>query len=49
MEDLIGLVVYIVFLFGFMWIMGKCFESDLKDLEKTNPKYRKFLKDKYNI
>lgn len=32
-----------------MYILGGCFESDLKDLEKTNPKYRQFLKDKYKI
>ena len=32
-----------------MWVMGKCFESDLKELAKTKPKYRKSLKDKYNI
>lgn len=29
-----------------MWTLGKAFESDL---EETNPKYRKFLKDKYDI
>ena len=49
MENLIGLSVLIIVIFGFMWVMGKCFESDLKDLEKTNPKYRKYLKDKFDI
>ena len=48
-EDLIGATVLLVVVGGFMWIMGKCFESDLEDLEKTNPRYRKFLKDKYDI
>ncbi len=32
-----------------MWMFGKAFESDLKDLDKTNPRYRKHLKDKYDI
>lgn len=49
MEDLIGISVLIIVVFGFMYVMGKCFESDLKDLEKTNPKYRKYLKDKFDI
>lgn len=49
MENLIGILVLLFIVFGFMWIMGKAFESDLKDLEKTNPKYRQFLKDKYNL
>jgi hypothetical protein len=49
MEDLIGVSVLIIVVFGFMYVMGKCFESDLKDLEKTNPKYRKYLKDKFDI
>lgn len=49
MNDLIGFLVLIIVIFGFMYIMGRCFESDLKDLEKTNPKYRKYLKDKYDI
>jgi|LauGreDrversion4_2_1035121.scaffolds.fasta_scaffold863631_1 hypothetical protein len=49
MENLIGISVTLLVILGFMWLMGKCFESDLKELEKTNPKYRKFLKDKYNI
>jgi uncharacterized protein YneF (UPF0154 family) len=49
MENLIGISVTLFVILGFMWVMGKCFESDLKDLEKTNPKYRKWLKDKYDI
>jgi hypothetical protein len=49
MENLIGISVLLFIILGYMWVMGKCFESDLKELEKTNPKYRKFLKDKYNI
>ena len=49
MSDIIGLAILIVSVFGFMYIMGRCFESDLKDIEKDNPKYRKFLKDKYGI
>lgn len=42
---LIGLGVILTI----MWIFGKAFESDLKDLEKTNFKYRRFLKEKYKI
>lgn len=49
MEDLIGLSVLVIVIFGFMYLSGKCFEADLKDLEKSNPKYRKHLKDNYNI
>ena len=49
MENLIGISVTLFVTLGFMWVMGKCFESDLKDLEKTNPKYRKWLKDNYDI
>lgn len=43
MELLIGLVI----LFGFMYVMGWAFQYDLKEMEKTHPKYRKHLKDKY--
>ena len=32
-----------------MYILGLAFQSDLKDLEKTNPKYRKYLKEKFDI
>ena len=54
MENLIWLsvtlsVTLLVVVLGFMWVMGKCFESDLEDLKKSNPKYRKWLKDKYDI
>lgn len=49
MEKIIGISVTLFVIFGLIWIMGKYFESDLKDLGKTNPKYRKWLKDKYDI
>jgi len=38
-----------IVILGFMYLMGRFFESDLKDLEKHNPQYRKYLKDKYDI
>jgi Na+-transporting methylmalonyl-CoA/oxaloacetate decarboxylase gamma subunit len=49
MENITGVFILLLIVLIFMWIMGKAFESDLRDLEKTNPKYRKFLKDKYDI
>ena len=49
MENLIGILVTLFVILGFMWVIGKCFESELKDLEITNPKYRKWLKDRYDI
>jgi|688.fasta_scaffold903500_1 hypothetical protein len=49
MENLIGISVILLVTLGFMWLMGKYLESDLKDLEKTNPKYRKRFKDDYDI
>lgn len=49
MENIITILVTFFAIVGFMWVMGKCFQSDLKDLRKSNPSYRKWLKDKYNI
>ena len=43
MELLIGLIILI----SFMAVMGWAFQHDLKEMEKTHPKYRKHLKDKY--
>lgn len=48
-SDIYSLLIGIFVIFAIMWILGKAFEADLKDLEKTNPKYRKFLKDKYGM
>jgi hypothetical protein len=45
MEILVGLVVLI----GFMWLMGSAFQTDLKDMKKTHPKFRKHLKDRYDL
>lgn len=45
MEILIGIIV----LFGFMYVMGWAFQKDLKDMEKTHPKFRKHLSDKYDL
>lgn len=49
MEDLIGLVVALFVIYSLMWILSKAFQSDLRDLEKTNPRFRKYLKDKYDL
>ena len=43
------LIIGIVIIFGFMLIMGLLFQHDLKQMEKTHLKYRKYLKDTYNI
>ncbi len=43
------LIVILLLMIFIMWVLGKAFESDLKDLEKTNPKYRQKLKDDYGI
>lgn len=44
-EILIGLGI----LFGFMYVMGWAFQYDLKEMERTHPKYRKHLKDKHKL
>ena len=45
MEILIILGVLIVFIS----LMGGAFQTDLKDMEKTHPKFRKHLKDRYDL
>ena len=45
MEVLIGVSVLIVF----MYVMGWAFQKDLKDMNKTHPKFRKHLKDKHDL
>ena len=32
-----------------MYVMGLAFQNDLKEMEKTHPKYRKYLKDRYDV
>ena len=49
MENLIGILITVFVIVGFMWVMGKCYQHDLKEMEKTDPKYRKWLKDNYDI
>ena len=44
---IMGILIGIVLLFGFMYIMGWAFQYDLKEMKKTHPKYRKYLKDRY--
>lgn len=43
----IGILASIIF--TFLLIGGLCFQEDLKEMEKTDPKFRKHLKDKYDI
>ncbi len=43
------ILIVICVLFGFMYVMGCAFQNDLKDMEKTHPKFRKHLKDKYDL
>jgi predicted small metal-binding protein len=45
MEILIGIGI----LFGLMYVMGCAFQKDLKDMEKTHPKFRKHLKDNHDL
>ena len=44
-----GVIIVILSIVFVIWLLGKALESDLKDLEKTNPKFRQYLKDKYYI
>lgn len=46
---LIGIGVAIIVLLLLMYFLSVAFQEDLKNLEKTNPKYRQYLKDKYKI
>ena len=48
-KDGIILLSFLGGLFLFMLLMGTLFQHDLNEMEKTNPKYRKHLKDKYNL
>jgi len=45
MEILIGICVLI----GLMYVMGYALQKDLKEMEKTHPKLRKHLEDKYGF
>ena len=49
MSDMVGILIGIIVLFGFMYAMGLAFQTDLKDMEKTHPKFRKHLKNKYDL
>jgi hypothetical protein len=49
MNDVFGLLVLIIVVFGFIYFAGRCIKIDLEELEKTNPRYRKYLKDKYKL
>lgn len=44
-----ALLAFIVVLFLLMVTLGQAFKHDLDDLEKTNPQFRKQLKDKFKI
>jgi hypothetical protein len=44
-----GILIGIIILFWVMYVMGCVFQKDLKDMEKTHPKFRKHLKDKYEL
>jgi len=43
------ILILICVLFGFMYVMGYAFQKDLKDMEKTHPKFRKYLIDNYGF
>lgn len=47
METAITVLVGLWILFEIIYAIGWAFRSDLDEMEKTNPKYRKYLKDKY--
>lgn len=42
-------VIFAIVMFGIMYVFGKCFDLDLKEIKKTDPAYRKYLNDKYDI
>lgn len=44
-EILIGISIVV----GLMYLMGYALQKDLKNMEKTHPKFRKHLKDKFNL
>jgi hypothetical protein len=44
-----GLLLLIAIVIIMHLLFGLCFQHDLKEIEKHNPEYRKFLKDKYDI
>ena len=46
---MVTLLGFIVALFLLMVVLGQAFKHDLDDLEKTNPQFRKQLKDKLKI
>ena len=45
MRILIGICALI----GLMYAMCYAFQKDLNDMEETHPKFRKHLKDKYDL
>lgn len=47
METAIIIIVGVGILFGIMYMLGWAFQQDLDDMEKSQPEYRKYLKDKY--
>lgn len=48
MENLITIITIVLIMLGFMWMAGKCYETDLKDLKKTDPEFYKWLKNNDN-
>lgn len=49
MEIFLYIIGFISFILLFFYISGICFESDLKELEKSDPLYLKFLREKYKF
>ena len=49
MKAVIGFLIAFFIAVIVMTVLGVAFRNDLKRMEKENPKYRKYLKDKYNI
>lgn len=43
----IGIILIILFIIGILF--GIALREDLEYIEKKDPKYRKYLKDKFNI
>ena len=43
------LIIILCIILGIMLVIGQAFQVDLKEIEKKDPKYRKYLKDKYKI
>jgi hypothetical protein len=43
------LIIILCIILGIMLVLGYAFQADLNEIEEKDPKYRKYLKNKYKI